>query len=82
MCLHHHRSSLSLVIKLKSILSNTALLQICVCATAVSLVPGSYLLARRPSATNLLYASVCAGLSFFLWSFQVRSTAADAAMCC
>lgn len=53
-------------------LSNTALLRLCTAATAASLLPGSYLLARRPSATNLLYASVCSGLSFFLWSFQVH----------
>ena len=64
--------SLSLVLKLKQLLAPAALLKLCLGATMASLLPPSVLLARRPTPHNLLAASVCCGLGFFLFSFQVH----------
>ena len=64
--------SISLVIKLKQLLSPSSLIKLCLGATLSSLLPSTILLARRPNATNLMASSVCCGLGFFLFSYQVH----------
>eukprot|EP01047_Picozoa_sp_COSAG01_P043634 COSAG01_NODE_3889_length_5578_cov_202.537324_7_plen_472_part_00 len=64
--------SLSLVLKLNKLLETSSLLALCSAATLGALLPSTLMLARRPNAAGLLYASVCAGLAFFLFSFQVH----------
>lgn len=64
--------SLSLVLKLKQMLDPSALIKLCLASTLFSLLPPTVLLARRPNATNLMAASVCCALGFFLFSYQVH----------
>jgi alpha-1,3/alpha-1,6-mannosyltransferase len=64
--------SISLVLKLKQLLDPSTLIKLCVATTLASMLPSTVLLARRPNATNLMAASVCCALSFFLFSYQVH----------
>lgn len=64
--------SLSVVIKWKEVMSRDSILLMCLCATAVCLLPSSLDLLFRPSFKKFRYALVNSSLVFFLLSFQVH----------
>ncbi|ESP05232.1 hypothetical protein LOTGIDRAFT_102561 [Lottia gigantea] len=68
--------SLSLVIKLKNIMSQQALVVLSFLSTLVGLVPSAFHLLYKPTLTNFKYSLVSchvnSSLVFFLFSFQVH----------
>ncbi|XP_050401909.1 dolichyl pyrophosphate Man9GlcNAc2 alpha-1,3-glucosyltransferase isoform X1 [Patella vulgata] len=64
--------SLSVLIKLKNILSQENLVLLCLSTTLLCLLPSSLHLLCKPTITNFKYALVNSSLVFFLFSFQVH----------
>jgi len=64
--------SLSVLIKLKEILSQKQLVSLCLGSTVLGLLPSSIHLLIRPSVGRFKVALVNASLVFFLFSFQVH----------
>jgi len=64
--------SLSIIIKFKSILSNSQMALICLLSTAVCCVPACANLLRYPTSAHLKHALVNISLVFFLLSFHVH----------
>lgn len=64
--------SLSVLIKLKLLLSRGVLLQLCFWTTVLSIVPSAINLLFYPTPYRFLHSLVNSSLSFFLFSFQVH----------
>lgn len=64
--------SLSILIKLKNLVSNTNMALICLLSTVVCMIPSSLHIFINPTQKNLHYGLVNASLVFFLLSYHVH----------
>ncbi|KAK7483460.1 hypothetical protein BaRGS_00025259 [Batillaria attramentaria] len=64
--------SLSVVLKLKQMLSVDNIVLLCLCTTLAMLLPSSLQLLRKPTIHGFKLALINAALVFFLFSFQVH----------
>lgn len=63
------------VFRWKHLLSHVALARLCAAATVCALLPACLHQIARPSRRGFLYTLVISSLSFFLFSYQVRTAA-------
>lgn len=64
--------SISVVIKIKNLLSQQNILRLCLLSTLVACAPSCYNVLRWPTRKKFLYCLVNCSLSFFLFSYQVH----------